>query len=160
MLVSPSEKLVPHFNFKMFMQFLGKTFFSLFLAPVVAFVVSFAACFLGMTSATLVCVLWECLYVDVLFSILTFCVIIVFGSEYKVQVEIKDCFGKESKIYTVLRSACGFMLLLLIVLEIKYKASAGDPIRNNWVYNVSEIISFCTCIIAQCISHPKAYFCP
>ena len=148
------------FNFKKFMQYLGRTFCSVVLAPVLVFMTSFVVFFFDKTSMTLTAIVWECLYVDVLFSILTVCVVIVFSSEYKVQMEIKRCFGRESTVYPYLKKACIIMLMLLFVLGLLYKSNTGVPIQNNWFYNITEIISCCICIITQCIAHPEAYFCP
>lgn len=91
------------FNFKKFMQYLGETFISMALAPALAFLISYLAYLTGGMKASLASILWECLYVDVLFSILTICVIITFHSEYKAQMEIRRCFGKSSIIYSYLK---------------------------------------------------------
>ena len=157
---SVSAKPRHKFNFIKFMQYLGRTFVSLALAPALVFIISFSAYFFGNTSTTLCAILWECLYVDVLFSILTICVIISFSSEYRVQLEIKRYFGRPSSAYSWLRRACYVVLFVLSWLEILYKIKKETPIQNCLVFNLAVTVGFCICIITQCISHPKAYFCP
>lgn len=148
------------FNFQKFILYLGSVFLSLTLAPALAFIISFVAHLFSKSSVALASIFWECLYVDTLVSILTICVMITFSSEYKAQKEIKRCLGRPSKIYAYLRRICQLLLLLLFVLEIYYKANQELPIQNSLIYNTTESVSLCICIVTQCLSHPRAYFCP
>ena len=151
---------VARFNFLNFMGHLVGVFFSLLLGPFLAFAISFAVFLLNKTSSTLGTIFWEYLYGDALLSIITICTIVVFSSEHKIQKRIERYWGKASRVYTVIHKLCQLVLFFLVILAYLYKANTGDPIQNCWVYNVLEVSGFCLCIIAQCISHPEAYFCP
>lgn len=156
------------FNLKEFFRYLGSTILSVLLAPIITLVISCFAYLLKndipitqISFVTLYPVILDSLYGDVLFSILTICIIIIFSSEFTAQIQIRRYLGNVSVIYPWLRKACYVVTFLLFLLGIYYKAKlSGGVIQSNPIYNWVEAFGFCICVILQCISHPKAYFGP
>lgn len=145
-------------------QHLVEVLISLLLAPVMAFVVSCAVysitVIVGKASDPLISIFWDFLYAEVLFSIAVTCMMIILGSEYRVQMKIKHYIGHSSKVYSLLRKVCTLVVVVLFLFEVVYKVGIkhGYQVQNCWIFNVALSVGFGVCVITQCMSHPEAYF--
>lgn len=147
---------------KTLLKYLFNTVVSVLVAPAVTLgISSFAQLIKGKLlneSLDLWTIFYDCLYGDVLFSILSVCIILLFSLRGFGQDSTTRYIGGGIKYLKFLWRLCLLFSIGLVFLGIYYKTVLnGTVVKSNWIYNFFEVFGFIDCVFLQALSNPKEY---
>lgn len=167
----------PTINYALFLKYLAQQLVSLLLAPLLAFVASYFAYAIthnlpNLPIKNLGSIFYNCLYGDVLFSILSICIILLWDSHNTTEDDDMFVLKNHQKALAICRKICTVMCILMVFLAVFYKTNlsalfdlsdisvAESTISSIWFYDIVEFVSLLLCIITQGLSHLYLFVVP